>query len=67
MPFNAAVMILEDFVIETLSRLYVPMIRKELWTDETSNAQRRQAIYAVLHHALKTITLALQPSNTSYQ
>ncbi len=59
--FNAAVMILEDFVIETLSRLYVPMIRKELWTDETSNAQRREAIYAILHHALKTITLLFNP------
>ena len=32
--FNAAVAVLDDFVIETLSRLYVPMIRKELWTDE---------------------------------
>ena len=59
--FNAAVMILEDFVIETLSRLYVPMIRKELWTDETSDAQRREAIYAVLYHSLKTITLLFNP------
>jgi isoleucyl-tRNA synthetase len=59
--FNAAVMILQDLVIETLSRLYGPMIRKELWNDETSNAQRRQAIYAVLHYALKTITLLFNP------
>ncbi len=59
--FNAAVAILEDFVIETLSRLYVPMIRKELWTDEPETRQRRQAIYAVLHHALKTITLLFNP------
>ncbi|NLE04798.1 MAG: isoleucine--tRNA ligase, partial [Crenarchaeota archaeon] len=59
--FNAAVLILEEFVIETLSRLYVPMIRKELWTEENNNAQRRQAIYTVLHHGLKTITLLFNP------
>jgi isoleucyl-tRNA synthetase len=59
--FNVAVAILEDFVIETLSRLYVPMIRKELWTDEPDARQRRQAIYAVLHYALKTITLLFNP------
>jgi isoleucyl-tRNA synthetase len=59
--FNAAVAILEDFVIDTLSRLYVPMIRKELWTDESEKQQRREAIYAVLHQALKTITLLFNP------
>jgi isoleucyl-tRNA synthetase len=59
--FNSAVAILEDFVIETLSRLYVPMIRKELWTDEPDMQQRRQTIYAVLYYALKTITLLFNP------
>ena len=38
--FNAAVAVLDDFVIETLSRLYVPMIRKELWTDEPETFER---------------------------
>ncbi len=59
--FNVAVAVLEDFVIETLSRLYVPMIRKELWTDDPKTLKRRQAIYALLHHALKTITLLFNP------
>ncbi|MCX8150225.1 MAG: isoleucine--tRNA ligase [Candidatus Bathyarchaeota archaeon] len=59
--FNVAVAILEDFVIETLSRLYVPMIRKELWTDEPETRQRRQAIYAVLHYVLKTVLLLFNP------
>jgi isoleucyl-tRNA synthetase len=59
--FNTAVAILEDFVIETLSRLYVPMIRKELWTDDPETLERRQTIYALLHHALKTITLLFNP------
>jgi isoleucyl-tRNA synthetase len=59
--FNAAVAVLEDFVIETLSRLYVPMIRKELWTDDPDTLERRQTIYALLHHTLKTLTLLFNP------
>jgi len=59
--FNSALAILEDFVIDTLSRLYVPMIRKELWTDDPETLQRRQAIYAILHFTLKTITLLFNP------
>jgi len=70
--FNAAVAVLDDFVIETLSRLYVPMIRKELWTDEPETFERRQTIYALLHHTLKTVTLLFNPitpylSETLYQ
>lgn len=59
--FNAAVAILEDFVIETLSRLYVPMIRKELWTDDPKTLARRVDIYSVLHYTLKTVTLLFNP------
>ena len=59
--FNTALAELDDFVIETLSRLYVPMIRKELWTDDPETAERRQTIYALLHHALKTVTLLFNP------
>ena len=59
--FNVAVAILEDFVIETLSRLYVPMIRKELWTDDPETHDRRNDIYAILHYALKTVTLLFNP------
>jgi isoleucyl-tRNA synthetase len=59
--FNAALAVLDDFVIETLSRLYVPMIRKELWTDDPATTERRQTIYSILHHALKTVTLLFNP------
>jgi isoleucyl-tRNA synthetase len=59
--FNLALAVLEDFVIEDLSRLYVPMIRKELWTDEPETLDRRLAVYATLWHALKTITLLFNP------
>ncbi|MEM2099080.1 MAG: isoleucine--tRNA ligase [Candidatus Bathyarchaeia archaeon] len=59
--FNTALSVLEEFVIDTLSRLYVPMIRKELWTDELETLQRRETIYAVLHYTLKTVTLLFNP------
>jgi valyl-tRNA synthetase len=59
--FNVAMAVLENFVIETLSRLYVPMIRKELWTDEPETLERRQTIYAILHYTLKTVTLLFNP------
>ena len=59
--FNSALAVLEDFVIETLSRLYVPMIRKELWTDDPETLERRWAIYAILHCTLKTVTLLFNP------
>jgi isoleucyl-tRNA synthetase len=70
--FNVAMAVLEDFVIDTLSRLYVPMIRKELWTDDPETAERRQTIYAILHYTLKTVTLLFNPvtpylSETLYQ
>lgn len=70
--FNTAVAMLEDFVIETLSRLYVPMIRKELWTDDPETQSRRMDIYAILHHTLKAVTLLFNPvtpylSETLYQ
>jgi isoleucyl-tRNA synthetase len=59
--FNLAAACLENFVIDTLSKLYVPMIRRELWSEGEENAVRREVIYAVLHYSLKTITLLFNP------
>jgi isoleucyl-tRNA synthetase len=59
--YNLALAALEDFVIETLSRLYVPMVRKELWTDDTQTLDRRLAVYCVLWYTLRTIALLFNP------
>jgi len=59
--FNAALWMLEDFVVETISRLYVPMIRRELWSDDPETLNRRLAIYACLWHVLKTTVLLFNP------
>jgi isoleucyl-tRNA synthetase len=60
--FNFALAELEDYVIEVLSRLYVPTVRKELWTDDQQTLNRRLAVYATLWHVLKTITLLFNPA-----
>src|SRR5271157_823184 len=59
--FNPALATMENFVIEELSRLYVPMVRKELWTDESETLNRRLAVYSTLWHVLKTTTLLFNP------
>ncbi|MEM3673763.1 MAG: isoleucine--tRNA ligase [Candidatus Bathyarchaeia archaeon] len=59
--FNFALSTLEDFVIDSVSRVYVPMIRKELWTDDPQTLNRRLAIYATLWYVLKTTTLLFNP------
>lgn len=59
--FNFALAELEDYVIEVLSRLYVPTVRKELWTDDQQTLNRRLAVYATLWHVLKTATLLFNP------
>jgi isoleucyl-tRNA synthetase len=59
--FNFALAVLEDFVIDAVSRLYVPMVRKELWSDDPETLNRRLAVYATLWHVLKTVTLLFNP------
>lgn len=59
--FNTALAELEEFIVETVSRLYVPMIRKELWTDNPETLNRRLAIYATLWHVLKTVVTLFNP------
>jgi isoleucyl-tRNA synthetase len=59
--YNCALAALENYVIEVISRLYVPMIRRELWTDDPQTLDRRLAIYTVLWNALTTVTLLFNP------
>ncbi|HEY4675044.1 MAG TPA: isoleucine--tRNA ligase [Candidatus Bathyarchaeia archaeon] len=60
--FNIALASLEELIIETISRLYVPMVRKELWSDDPETLNRRLAVYATLWHVLKTATLLFNPA-----
>ena len=60
--FHKALQALEDFIIEVVSHWYVPMVRRELWTDDPRTLGRRLAIYATLWHTLKTLVLLINPA-----
>ncbi len=59
--FNLAVAELEDFVVDVVSRQYVPMVRRDLWSDDPQTLQRRLTVYATLWQTLKTLTLLFNP------
>ncbi len=59
--FNFAVEQLENFVVDVISRQYVPMVRRDLWSDDPQSLNRRLAIYAILWQTLKTLTLLFNP------
>jgi isoleucyl-tRNA synthetase len=59
--FNFAVAELEDFVVDIVSRQYVPMIRRDLWSDDPQTLQRRLAVYATLWQTLRTLVLLFNP------
>ena len=52
---------LEEFVVDVLSCEYVPMVRKDLWTDDPQTLNRRLAVFTTLYHTLKTLVLLFNP------
>ena len=52
---------IEEFVINSLSQTYVPLIRYDLWNDELKNQSRRFTIYTVLSICLKNVDVLLHP------
>jgi len=59
--FHEASRLIEDFIINSLSQTYVPLIRYDLWNDEIENLPRRFTIYTVLSECLKNIDILLHP------
>ncbi len=59
--FNLATAELEEFVVDVVSRQYVPMIRRDLWSDDPQTLQRRLTVYATLWQTLKTLVLLFNP------
>jgi len=60
--FNFALEELETFVVDVVSRQYVPMVRRDLWSDDPQTLNRRLAVYATLWQTLKTLTLLFNPA-----
>jgi len=52
---------LEDFVVDIVSCNYVPMVRKDLWTDDPETLNRRLAVYSTLYYTLKVLVLLFNP------
>ena len=59
--FNFAAEELETFVVDTVSREYVPMVRRDLWSDDPETLNRRLAVYGTLFQTLKTLVLLFNP------
>ena len=59
--FQFATSKLEEFVVNVISRQYIPIVRRELWTDAPGTLNRRLAVYATLWHVLKNLTFLFNP------
>ena len=59
--FHEAAKSIEDFIINLLSQIYIPITRGELWDEDESKKNRRFTIYSVLQEILKTLDVLLHP------
>ncbi|MDH5462875.1 MAG: isoleucine--tRNA ligase [Nitrosopumilus sp.] len=59
--FHEGAKAIDDFIINNLSQVYVPITRGELWDEEESKKNRRLAIYAVLSNVLRTLNVLIHP------
>jgi isoleucyl-tRNA synthetase len=59
--FHEAARALDDFIINSLSQIYIPITRGELWEEDESKKNRRFAIYAVLSSVLRTLDVLMHP------
>lgn len=59
--FNEGAKAIEEFVINSLSQVYVPFTRDDLWDDSSEFLERRQVIYSTLAHALRQIDILIHP------
>lgn len=59
--FHESAKALEDFIINMLSQIYIPITRGELWDEDESKKERRFAIYAILYEVLKTLDVLIHP------
>ncbi|WP_222424802.1 class I tRNA ligase family protein [Candidatus Nitrosocosmicus arcticus] len=59
--FHEASHIIEDFIINSLSQTYVPLVRYDLWSDDLDNQERRFTVYRILARCLLTLDIILHP------
>ena len=59
--YHEAARSLDEFIINAISQVYVPLTRNIVWDDSAENLDRRLAVYAVLGSALKNMDIMLHP------
>ena len=59
--FHEAAKAVDDFIINNLSQIYIPITRGELWDEDESKKNRRLAIYAILREVLRTLDILIHP------
>ncbi|MGD8300514.1 MAG: isoleucine--tRNA ligase, partial [Nitrosopumilaceae archaeon] len=59
--YHEAAKAIDDYIINNLSQIYIPITRGELWDEDESKKNRRLAIYAVLKEVLKTLDILIHP------
>ena len=59
--FHEAAKSLEDFIINSVSQVYIPITRSELWAEDDSQRDRRLAIYSALLEILKAFDVLIHP------
>src|SRR5690606_29876940 len=51
----------ENFIINSLSQTYIPLIRYDLWSDNAEDKGRRFTIYKILSRCLFSLDVILHP------
>ncbi|MGI0017885.1 MAG: class I tRNA ligase family protein, partial [Nitrosotalea sp.] len=59
--FHEASRAIDDYLINSVSQVYIPITREELWADDDSQKERRFAIYATLAEILQILDILLHP------
>lgn len=59
--FDTVTSLIDDFIIESFSQIYLPMIRNEIWDDDELKLNRRLSIYSIIYHILYNLNVILHP------
>jgi len=59
--FHEAAKAIEDFIINSLSQVYIPITRGDLWEEDEKKKNRRFAIYSVLYETLRILDILIHP------
>lgn len=59
--FHESAKAIDDYIINNLSQIYIPITRGELWDEDEEKKNRRLSIYAVLSEVLKTLDILIHP------